>query len=220
MVFQRNMKRLQWRVSVIRLPNNRFWSKAFHINKKINHLSTSPGWVSISHVFFHATSWISGLTEYLHMESHLSLFLWIYWRVYRREKCDPSAALSHQCRLSSGFPPRHNGLLGRGEFWVLFPHQIWGSEVTGAHCPGSGAGRAGSRTLERLTAGFSCMGVLMCGCWQGYGGRGSARTPQMGFSDTQYSTETPSIRFTPIFRFRVAYLTSDGFWYVANIVPI
>lgn len=68
--------------SVIRLPNNRFWSKAFHINKKINHLSTSPGCISISHVFFHAT-WIFGLTEYLHMESHLSLFLWIYCRVYR-----------------------------------------------------------------------------------------------------------------------------------------
>lgn len=111
--------------SVIRLPNNRFRSKAFHINRKINHLSTSPGCVSVSHVFFHATTWIFGLTEYLHMESHPSLFLWIYiavlFRQARQRNAIPSAALSHQCRLSSGFPHWRDTQLSSGKKRVLGP---------------------------------------------------------------------------------------------------
>lgn len=52
--------------SVIRLPNKRLSTKAFHINRKINHLSTSvcdskPG------VFYHDTIFL--LTELLHMKS-------------------------------------------------------------------------------------------------------------------------------------------------------
>lgn len=95
--------------SVIRLPNNRFWSKAFHINKKITHLSTSPGCISISHVFFHVTTWIFWpyrIPSYGVSSLSLDLLPCLSW-AFPPEKCDPSTALSHQCRLSSGFPPRH-----------------------------------------------------------------------------------------------------------------
>lgn len=97
--------------SVIRLPNNRFWSKAFHINRKINHLSPSLGCVSISHVFFHATTWIFGLTEYLHMESHLSLsfsgFILTVFHVYHGlfHQARQRNVIHSQAFLTSAFSP-------------------------------------------------------------------------------------------------------------------
>lgn len=119
--------------SVIRLPNNRFWSKAFHINRKINHLSPSPGCVSISHVFFHATTWIFGLTEYLHMESHLSLSLsldlsWQSFMSIMGFSTKPDREMWSIRRPFSPVPSllwvstvTQNCLLGRRRFWVLFP---------------------------------------------------------------------------------------------------
>lgn len=69
-VGQRNKSSATLR-SVIRLPNKRLSTKAFHINRKINH----PSIVSKPH----ATTRISILTELLHMKSLKSYIeLWIY----------------------------------------------------------------------------------------------------------------------------------------------